>query len=55
VNDERCSDLLCPDCHPEVWDPESEKTALVWPWGLLLVILLFVWAAWFVTSGAVRP
>ena len=55
MNKDRCSDLLCPDCHPEVYDPEPEDTASSWPWALLLLILFFIWAAWFVTSGAVRP
>jgi len=55
VKKKRCSDLLCPDCHPEDYDPPGPEPAWAWPWSLALLILLAVWAAWFVTSGAVRP
>lgn len=39
----RCTDLNCPDCHPEHWQPEDDSHhALAWPYvaGLLLLLLL---------------
>lgn len=51
----KCDNPLCSICYPEDWNPEPEPEAWAWPWGLALLVLLFVWAAWFVNSGAVRP
>jgi len=50
----KCTNGDCYTCHPD-GDPPGPGPAWSWPWSLALLLLLAVWAAWFITSGAVRP
>ena len=51
-----CANPLCPDCHPERWQPTDDQyedyKGLTWPWSVLLVGLLVTLAFVFASGTA---